>query len=189
MDEKQAEVQRKGALALIAQADGKTLTRPQASNLRDFKEQFSDYLFRNCSKALYQALSGRQRTQVNRQGEKHGIPIEGATVDLYAVIKAFHDFLSANGKTLGDIEDLKKEKMRLEISTLSKKEKMLENDMKSKDADYVVRAEVRGRLQWLSQRLQKLGEVIGNESADMQSRVNDFLEELAEEIDKGHLEF
>lgn len=46
--------------------------------------------------AHWRAMSGRQSKVINEQAQRHGIPFDGAKVNLAAVVKAFHDFLARN---------------------------------------------------------------------------------------------
>jgi hypothetical protein len=46
--------------------------------------------------AHWRAMSGRQSKVINEQALRHGIPFDGAKVNLPAVVKALHDFLARN---------------------------------------------------------------------------------------------
>jgi hypothetical protein len=50
-------------------------------------------------------MSGRQAKVINEQAAAHGIPFDGATIDLPAVVRAFHDFLAANKTRLATAGD------------------------------------------------------------------------------------
>ncbi len=45
---------------------------------------------------LWREMSGRQARTINEQAERYGLPFGGATVDLYALVPALHNFLATN---------------------------------------------------------------------------------------------
>ena len=55
---------------------------------------------RRCVRAipqkLWREMSGRQARTINEQAERYGLPFGGATVDLYALVPALHNFLARN---------------------------------------------------------------------------------------------
>ena len=53
----------------------------------------------------WREMSGRQTKVLNEQAARYGIPFGGATIDLAAVIKAFHDFLAENAQKLARDDD------------------------------------------------------------------------------------
>ena len=53
----------------------------------------------------WRKMSGRQAKVLNEQAARYGIPFGGATIDLAAVVKAFHDFLAENAQKLARDDD------------------------------------------------------------------------------------
>ena len=51
-------------------------------------------------KRLYREMSGRSDKVLLEQADRHGLPLRGKTVDLFALSRAFHDFLAANAHKL-----------------------------------------------------------------------------------------
>lgn len=54
----------------------------------------------------YRQMSGRQAKIINEQAERYGIPCNGATVSLSAVLRGFHDFLAENKHKLARDDDV-----------------------------------------------------------------------------------
>ncbi|MGN6545539.1 MAG: hypothetical protein ACTHK7_10865 [Aureliella sp.] len=53
----------------------------------------------------WRQMSGRQAKVINEQAVRYGIPFDGATVSLPAVVKALHDFLAENKHKLARDDD------------------------------------------------------------------------------------
>lgn len=53
----------------------------------------------------WRQMSGRQAKVLNEQAVRYGIPFDGATVSLPAVVKALHDFLAENKHKLARDDD------------------------------------------------------------------------------------
>ncbi len=56
-------------------------------------------------KSHYVLMAGREGRSLNRQADRHGIPIRGRTVDLAAVIHWIHDLLAKHGQRLAGLDD------------------------------------------------------------------------------------
>ena len=67
--------------------------REREANARDLPD-----LLHKIPKKYWIEGSGRQSSQVNRQAQRYGIPIGGATIDLYAVAHWLHDFLAKHAR-------------------------------------------------------------------------------------------
>lgn len=52
-------------------------------------------------KKHWREMSGRSNLILGEQAERHGIPLDGRTIDLAAVARWIHDFLAENAATLG----------------------------------------------------------------------------------------
>ena len=59
-----------------------------------------EYL-REVPKHLYCEASGRPRQVLLSQADRYGFPLRGATINVWAVLAAFHDFLRDNAHKLG----------------------------------------------------------------------------------------
>ena len=86
----------------------KPTARESAALGKRERESHADYLcdiLHKIPKKYWIAGSGRQSSQVNRQAQRYGIPIGGATIDLHAVAHWLHDFLAKNATKLARAED------------------------------------------------------------------------------------
>lgn len=97
------------AAALEKQAQGVT---PSRNELRALERQqkvarekvVADYIAA-VPKGDWRKWSGRQHKILDEQAERYGLPIGGATIDLPAAVKAFHDLLAANKHRLAASDD------------------------------------------------------------------------------------
>lgn len=87
--------------ATARQAAGEKLTREQRAALRRHNKREQDGLreaaYNACPKSAYQRLSGRQTKILHDQADRYGLPLRGATIDLAAVLRRFHDLLAEHG--------------------------------------------------------------------------------------------
>lgn len=179
-------------LALLAEHRGQKLTTGQKSDLTWYQKQQAETIVENAladlPKKIYCKLSGRQVKVINEQAERYELPIGEATVDMYAAVAAFHDYLADHARAFGNDEDLRAEKIRKEIAVLERRAKILDGEIKQQKSLYIEKADLHRRLTWLASKLQTLGERLGKTGgAECQNVVNEFLEELAEELESGHL--
>lgn len=179
-------------LALLAEHRGEALTSGQRSDLAWYKKQQAETIVEevlaDLPKKTYCKLSGRQVKVINEQAERYGLPIGDATVDMYAAVAAFHDFLADHARVFGEDEDLRAEKLRKEIAVLERRAKILDGEIKQQKSQFIEKADLHRRMMWLATRMQSLGErmaTIGGR--ECQQAVNDFLEEIAREIENGYL--
>lgn len=61
--------------------------------------------YRTVPKKDYLEMAGRPAQVVNEQGRRWNLPIDGPVIDLPKVVFAFHEFLAANHKRLGERGD------------------------------------------------------------------------------------
>jgi hypothetical protein len=82
-------------------------------------------------------MSGRQAKILNEQAERYGLPFDGATVDLPAVVKSLHNFLAANAAKLAADErekydpgdELRKEKVAMaRLNRLERQRELIPRD-------------------------------------------------------------
>jgi hypothetical protein len=78
------------------------VTDPQPASARKQAKEAEDAArlayYRTVPKKHYRELSGRQDKILNEQAKRHGLPIGGSVVDLFGVIKRFHDLLAEHAK-------------------------------------------------------------------------------------------
>jgi hypothetical protein len=163
-------------------ARGQKLSREESRALdwagRRQREQMADETLRALPKGLYCRLAGRQQKVVDEQASRYGLPLLGATVDLYSVVKAYHDFLAANAARLSDNTDvdLQRVKLQAEIEVLERRVKLLDADIADRKGRLISRAELVDRLEAFSGRLRGLGDRLlrqfGNDALAM---LNEFL--------------
>lgn len=97
-----------GALAKIKAGSTPTAAERNALKRIERKREEDDRrrYYASVPKKHYCELSGRQNKVVNEQARRYGIPCDGREVDLFAVLRVFHDLLAKHGhKLLGDTGD------------------------------------------------------------------------------------
>lgn len=160
---------------------------------KTFFESVREQSLRSLPKGIYCSLAGRQQKVVDEFGIRYDVAITGPVIDLFAVIQTLHSRISelaAAARPYQDADDaeLHREKLRQEIKKLERQSEQLSIDIKTKLAELVRRDDVREKLTWLSGKLQSLGarlhRVAGEEG---QRALNEFLEDLAVEMDGGAL--
>ena len=86
--------------ALEKTARGQRPTQTEACALRRIEkaeeEKRREAYYRTVPKADYIALSGRPTKILHDQADRYNLPLRGKTLDLYAVLSAFHKFLADN---------------------------------------------------------------------------------------------
>ena len=91
-------------VALQKRQRGERATREEAAALKRIERQREENLrwdyYRSIPQKHWITMSCRQRRTIVDQAEKYGLPIAGRTIDLSAVAKALHDFLSKNATKL-----------------------------------------------------------------------------------------
>lgn len=109
LSEQQAEDRRLAAEALKAKAAGKKPTGEQKAALRRVQNEREardrERHYRTMPKRDYCRLSGRQPKVVNEQADRYGLALRGDTIDLYQVLKGFHDLLAKYSARLVDEDD------------------------------------------------------------------------------------
>lgn len=193
----------KRALAsLLERLDGVELSLRKDADVRWLEKRITDeqarQLFAAMPKGLYCQLSGRRHAQVDDLAAKHRLPIDGAQIDLYAVMRRIHDILAetrARGavdeEPDGDFADLEKQKLKEEVKNLIRKNELLLHQIEEERGTVIPREEIRERLTWLSTRLRALGVQFrkcktGSDAAD---KLNVCLEQIAAEIAEGQLQW
>jgi hypothetical protein len=90
-------------------ARGESLSRAEQQLLsryeKDREERLRWQYYRSIPKKHWQRMSGRQVKVINEQAARYGLPLNGSTIDLTAVVAALHDFLAANARKLATDDD------------------------------------------------------------------------------------
>lgn len=184
--------------ARVKHLQGVTLTRQQ---IRDV--QWLDNLERRTAieqwiaavpKGEYCSLSGRQYKLVDDAARNYGLPLDRATINLRDALTALHDLVAANAHRLrsdldGDREELESQKLREQIIGLQHDNvrKLIENQFTKGDA--IPKAAVSEALVSLAAKLRTLGQTLARIHPDARQALNEFLENLAVEMESGDLAF
>jgi hypothetical protein len=184
-------------LAELTEARGEYVTPEQAKHIQWIREErrqaIIDEILVAMPKGLYCQLAGVSQHKVDAHAGKFGLPLKGKTLDMYQVIKAFHDFIAANMKTLSASDDMRilnLEKIQQQVDEARRKAELSEIEIQERKNQIVPRAEVRAKLAWLTGKFRKLGDRLGkSHGPDAQLAVNEFLDDIAEEVRHGNLDF
>lgn len=185
----------RATMAELAILRGETLTdiqRADASWLDHIRrKQITGEVLADLPKDIYCQMASQPRSNVDDHAKSFGIPLSGRSVDLFAVIKAFHELIAKNKKALfagEESNNLKDEKVKFEVASIRRKSELLNLQLKERKRELVNRDEVLEKLSWISKRLRSLGDRIGKTfGPEAQLAVNEFLEEMAIEAEGGKL--
>lgn len=90
------------------QAAGQQLSKVDATLLRRLKDLSEELMFleksRRVPQRIYRLLSGRQAKELQEQATRHGLPFAGTSLDVVAIIRGFHDFLSRHRHRLATVD-------------------------------------------------------------------------------------
>ena len=143
-------------------------------------------------KGEYCNLARRQHKQIDDAVRNYDLPLDGPTVNLAAVISAFHDFIAGNAHRLR--RDLDVEKEELDKKKIAAQIIGIEYDNEGKQIDLlyskgraIPKDVVQHALVWLQGALQNLGGNLRRIHPDAGMALNEFLERLAEELESGQL--
>jgi hypothetical protein len=177
--------------AKLKHAKGESISKAEEKLIRVYDEllhdEIRDGILLNLPKGIYCKLSGRANKVIDEQASRYGLAIDGAKIDLHQVMRRFHDILAEWGPTIKELEgengEMRKEKMRLDISIQKKKDMLLDLELKSKSEEYIQRDLLRTRLTWLATKLRRAGERLGARfGSDAQRLLNDAIVEIEEEV-------
>lgn len=182
----------------LKQLRGEPTTAAQLKTLERWNkhqlEAIRDASLRQLPKGIYCDLAGRQQKVVDEFGIRYDVPLAGPTVDLSDVVRTLHgrvSELAAAARPYLDADDaqLQREKLRREIQKLERQSEVLKIDIQTKYGELVPKAAVRERLEWISGKLQALGARLHRIAGDEAQRaLNEFLDDLATELDGGALD-
>jgi hypothetical protein len=170
------------------------------------RDLLSAELYHAVPKGVFCAMAGRQQKVIDEQAERYDLPIDDATIDLFAAIRAYHDLLTANHRYIrpaddaesinnGDVSEMEVHelhvaKLQEEVAKLRNSNLLSAIKVKHASGDTIDRGELRQLLGWLSTRLEGFGQQLRRSSGgeDAQKSLNEFLEHLASECDTGVLQ-
>lgn len=181
--------------AEIAQLKGERLLTSQAEDIdwyrREIREEVLAESLLALNKQTYCQMASKSRATIDDHGRRFGLPLNVPKIDLFKVIKALHDLLEKHKKTLENADDatnLAAEKIKMEVAQVRRKAELLDLEVLQKKKKLVDRNEVIGKLVWVSEKLRSLGERLGKVyGQDAQLAVNEYLEEMALEVESGKL--
>jgi len=175
----------------LAEIGGQELSFEQKKELAWLKMLWFERAARELPKKYYVDMSGRQHVVLDRQARKWGFPVDQATIDLYEVIKTFHDFVADNHLVLQQARD----KSETHSAKKLVETKMLETKIKLADLEYQERAgklvdrqAVKNAFAWLSQQFKEMSEQVGRaHGPGPQEKINHFLDRMLRELADGVL--
>ena len=89
--------------------DKQDLTKQERAALKRHEKEKEERLrwqhYASISQKHWREMSGRQTKVINEQAARYGIPFGGASINLPAVVRAFHDFLADNAVKLARDDD------------------------------------------------------------------------------------
>lgn len=156
--------------------------------LRRYEKQREDERRRSyyatVPKGHYGELSGRQAKVLNEQADRYQLPLRGRTVDLFAVVRRFHDLLAewSRGGVPGAAAD--EDEMSGPASPMlerwrEEKWRLARMERRRLEGSLVDRAEIDGLLIPVAQRLQRASEQLGRRyGADAQAILAEAIEEV-----------
>ena len=116
-------------------------------------------------------MSGRPRKVLVEQADRYGIPFSTSVIDLPAVLKSFHDFLSKNKFSFGKDTDLR---TRYDAARASK----IELEIAERRGNVMQRDELQAGWQVIGHAIRRAGETLGRQfGADAQAILDETLAE------------
>lgn len=184
--------------AVGKQNRGERLTKAELRAIADYEaEQDAERgkrFVRRVPKRLYQEWTGRQTKILHDQARLYGVPLEGATVDLVAVVTWLHEWLAANKHELAAIakgesgpQGSRGELIVEQVENLRRKNRLLEQTLATREAELLPREVIHNQLARLASILRKAGAALvrrfGNEAGEIvHQALDDFDATLAGEV-------
>ena len=169
------------------QAAGQQLSKVDATLLRRLKDLSEELMFleksRRVPQRIYRLLSGRQAKELLEQATRHGLPFAGTSLDVVAIIRGFHDFLSRHRHRLATVDSDEMQMRSGESHTLERwrlaKAKIAEIELEEKLETIILIDSVRDSLITMAHVLRGVGEKLrhhfGQAAADV---LNEGFEDL-----------
>ncbi len=173
------------------QAAGQQLSKVDTTLLRRLKDLSEELMFleksRRVPQRIYRLLCGRQAKELQEQATRHGLPFAGTSLDVVAIIRGFHDFLSRHRHRLATVDSDEMQMRSGESPTLERwrlaKAKMAEIELEKKLETIIFLDSVRDSLITMAHVLrgvvEKLQRQFGQAAADV-------LNEAFEDLDRTY---
>lgn len=194
-------------VAALKQHRGQKLTRPEVRDLawhaKNQRDQIAREAYGAVPKGVFCAMAARQQRTIDDQAAKYGLDVDGPTIDLFLFVKSAFDLISVNAKSIqprhitpGDedteeyVYKLKLAKLQEEVTKLKQTNESLGIRITRERGDTIDRHDLRKLLGWFSTRLEGFGQKLRNTTSgeDVQTTLNEFLEDLANECKHGVLQ-
>lgn len=184
--------------ARIAQIQGARLSRQQIRDVQWLdnleRQQAIEQWIAAVPKGEYCVLAGRQYKLIDDAARNYGLPLDRSTIHLKEALTALHDLIAANAHRLrqdlsGDRNDLEEEKLRQQIIGLERDNEKKSIELLFTRGDAIPKADVNRALVILAAKLRTLGQTLGRINPDARIALNEFLENLAIEVESGELAF
>lgn len=164
-------------------AETKLVARYDKQLMADMRQE----LLSHCPKGVYSSLSGRDQKVLNEQSHRYKLPIGSAEINLYDLIKRFHDLLVEWGPAVKELDGehgkLKMSKMKAEIEVLHRRRESLDLEIQQQQQRFIDRGALRARLDMLAGRFRKASEILGKRfGADAQEILNSAITQMDSEI-------
>jgi hypothetical protein len=102
MTELQQAEQQQALAGLQKQRSGQKLTREESAAVKKFlkakEEREREEHYRTVPQKDYRRMSGRQPKVLKEQEDAYGLPCGGKVIDLFELLRGFHDFLAKHGR-------------------------------------------------------------------------------------------
>lgn len=169
--------------------DGEELTPAEISEVAWLKIQHFRQMATNLPKGEYLALADIEHKQVDRHARSFGFTaLIGKNVNLFLVIRRFHQFISENNKKIKQIDEAQTAKKTAETRKIEIQIENMEIDLQQRKNELIARKSVREALTWLASQFSAMAEDVGRRhGAGPQSAINDFLKIMGREIESGKL--
>jgi len=175
----------------LAELSGEKVTIDQKKEIAWLKIQWFEEMARALPKKYYIDMSKRQHVIIDRQAKIWGLPLDQPILDLYDIVKSFHDFLAENSNALLKARkntDTHSIKQQAETRMLEIKIKHAELELQDRAGKLIDREAVRNCFTWLAQQFKEMSEQIGrSHGPGPQQQINHFLDRMLKELSNGTL--
>lgn len=154
---------------------------------KDKEERLRWQYYDSIPQKHWRSMSGRQAKIINEQATRYGIPFDGATVKLSAVVKALHNFLAENAVKLARDDDPLMQGSGSPALERYREERaaMARLDRLEREGSLLPRNEVRESLARIASILRSAGETLqrqyGNAAVEI---LHEALEDAQREVDR-----
>ncbi len=118
--------------------------------------------YRSIPQKHWREMAGRQAKVINEQARTYGIPFDGASIDLPAVVAALHDFLAKNARRLAGGEHGAASMQSQAIDRYrQERARMARLARRTREGQLIERAKAHEDLAHLASILRRAGETLG----------------------------